>query len=233
MICIPQGSSSPTYMELYETLKKTGYIIGENLEELEISLRLKSEEEALETGRVIEESCDLFFTTGDQIDTVFMTRTKALFFFIGTSSPGRKIPLEMRATTTGFFWESTAAVFKKSLAMLPEEKRTKVGLIHYKGSKLANRVPVNKKICKKLGVQLEVQVYGEKKTIQKAMKEFKGLGVNAVILFPPALQKRDMPELVKWQYKLKIPVLAQLQNQIESHKLIVPDKLNISNFLKF
>ncbi len=213
---VPKGYTAPTYNKLFESLREKGFVPGENLMIVPIDLTsFKTEAGKKRIRHEIAEQCDIFFTTGANLQIIFEVEPKTPLLFRGTYSPQSSIPLTMKANTTGFYWESTTTMFKRTVQLLPTDQRKKLGITFYKGSSLVSRVSRYNESCKKLGIDLVVKSYQGKEDIERVMREFKNEGVTGITLLPAATRKGELAELIKWQNHLKLPLLGQVKSHIE------------------
>jgi len=231
-LCVPAGYTSPTYERLFAALGDKGLIIGDNLEIVPIMLDEFQTATVKETiRRKIAQNCDLFFTTGDHLKIILDLAIQSPLLFIGITGPEHQLPESIRASATGVYRSSLAAVFKQSLQMLPADRRQKLGLIYFQGSQITKLAPQYEELCKDLDTVLVAKDYASKEDIGRVMQEFKTEGVGGVLLFPPSLHPGELAEVITWQNRLKLPVIGQVRADIEQglvggpaldFKIIVP-----------
>jgi len=213
---VPEGHTTPLYERLFRTLENKGLIVGENLQIVPINLtdfQTKTGKEKIR--REIAEKCDLFFTTGDHLVIILAIKIQSPLLFVGMTGPEHTLPPTMQKNSTGFYRGSRVAILKQSIEMLPEGRRGKLGLIYFRGSSLKAQVPANQKIFKNLGIELVSKEYADKADIERVMQQFKDEGVKGLILYPPGVRKDELPELITWQNRLKLPVIGQTRDSIE------------------
>ncbi len=70
------------------------------------------------------------------------------------------------------------------------------------------------KIAKKHGIAIQSRTFSHANEIGTIMQELHGI-TDLILLYPQSIKKADIPEIVKWQNKLKFPVLAQKKAQIK------------------
>lgn len=214
-LCFPQGSLPLTYSLLVKSLPSKG------LTEKDLTIEaidLTSNQSDLRKSQIRKElflKCDLFFATGDSRDILFSLEPQTPVLFIGTANPDESLPPSMTQTATGFFWESTTTVLKRSSLLLPPDQRKTMGFLHIADSTINSRTPKYHAAAQKAGINLIVKSYGEQRDIGEAMKELKEQGANGLILFPPSIRQTDLPEVIKWQNILNLPVISQIQGHIE------------------
>ena len=215
-IGIPRGHQSPTFKKVINGLAKKNIFIDNNLTIVQINIEnIKTEEDKIKIRSEIASKCDLFFTFGSHFGLVKQLQVQTPVFFIATANTKSLIPKDMQDNTTGFYWESTATLFNRSLQILPPEMRNSLGLIYYKGSKLETQVPKYKKAGQEAGTNLVVKSYVGLENIYTTMKEFKDEGVQSVILFPPAFKKNELSALIAQQNLLKLPLIGQVREHVE------------------
>lgn len=213
-LCVPQEHSSPTYQKLFNSIRQKGLTTGNSIEIVLIALPFNLHEEDKNHYRqLIAEQCDLFFSTGDAVPTLFKLELQTPLLFISTIGPGTKIPESMKDTATGFYWGPTATIFKKSLRFLPENSNN-IAIIYFRGSKLINRTSAYENIARELGLTLTIGSYKDTNDISRLMKELKAKKIDGIFLFPPAIRNADLPELIKWQNSLKLPIIGQSEEHI-------------------
>jgi ABC-type uncharacterized transport system substrate-binding protein len=213
---VPAGHTTPLYEQLFVALEKKGFITGDNLEIVPIALDDFQTATGPETiRREIAQNCDLFFTTGDHLKIILDLAIQAPLLFAGITGPQHRLPEGMLANTTGVYRSSSVAVFTQSLQMLPTERRQKLGLIYFRGSRLDTLAPQYQELCKELDTVLVVKDYAGREDIGRVMREFKADGVGGVLLFPPSLHPGELAEVITWQNRLKLPVIGQVRSDIE------------------
>jgi len=213
---VPKGYNAPGYGQLFAALETRKFVIGYNLQIVPIDL----DDYRTEAGKArirsdIARECDLFFTTGDHLGIILDIQIQTPLLFVGIKGPMHELPPAMQANATGVYRGSTANLFSQSASMLPADQRHKLGLIYIRGSQLATLAPQYQALCKELGMDLVVKEYDGRGDIERAMKEFKAEGVHGLVLFPPAVRSEELPELITWQNRLKLPILGQEKEHIE------------------
>nr|MBF0221170.1 hypothetical protein [Desulfobulbaceae bacterium] len=211
---VPEEHNSPTYQKLFNSIRDKGLTRGHTLEIVPIALPANLQENEKEQLRQsIAQQCDLFFSTGDSVTTLFNLQIKTPLLFISTISPSTEIPASMKETTTGFYWGPTATIFKKSLRFLPQNSK-QIAIIYFRGSKLSTRTQTYEKIANDLDISLTIKSYADENDIARVMTELKAQGIDGIFLFPPAIRNSDLAELVKWQINLKLPIIGQSEEHI-------------------
>jgi ABC-type uncharacterized transport system substrate-binding protein len=234
---VPKGYTTPSYENVFNALGQKGLKVGDNLKIVPIDLndfQTKTGRERIR--RQIAQQCDLFFTTGDHLGIIIDLEIQSPLLFIAITGPQSKLPQSMQANATGVYRGSAAAIFKQSAHMLPEDQRRQLGLVYFQGSKLASLVHKYIEICEKLGIDLVVKEYDDREDIERVMRQFKAEGVGGIVLFPPAARKGELAELVKWQNRLKLPIIGQIKDQIEQGLLggpTVDEKNNITTIANY
>ncbi len=229
---VPAGYVTPTVDQLITFLRTSVLTQDETLTVVPVDLRDADTEPG--RGRIRREiaaKCDLFFATGNYLTTVFALGVTSPVLFIGTRNPEHEIPAAMRNSATGFYWGPTATVFKRAAALLPAERRKRLGLIFYRGSGLEDMQAAYEETARKLGMKLVAKEYDDSAEIGRVMRQFKQEGTQALLLFPPAIRKGEMKDLVRWQNELGLPVIAQVRQHVEEgamggpvidYKLLIP-----------
>jgi ABC-type uncharacterized transport system substrate-binding protein len=213
---VPKGYTAPSYENVFSALGQKDMKVGDNLEIVPIDLNdFQTETGRDKIRRQIAQQCDLFFTTGDHLGIIIDLEIQSPLLFIAITGPQSKLPPSMQANATGVYRGSAATVFMQSAWMLPEDQRKNLGLVYFRGSKLATLVPQYLEICEKLGIDLVVKEYDDGEDIERVMRKFKAEGVGGIVLFPPAVRKGELAELITWQNRLKLPIIGQTKDQIE------------------
>jgi ABC-type uncharacterized transport system substrate-binding protein len=214
---VPKGYHAPGYDQVFAALNAKKFVIGHNLEIVPIDLDdFRAEAGKARIRSEIAQRCDLFFTTGDHLAIIFNVQIQTPLLFVGIKGPNHELPAAMRENATGVYRGTTANLFLQSASMLPADQRHKLGMIYYRGSQLATLAPQYQVLCKELGMELVVKDYDGQEDIERVMREFKTEKVYGIILFPPAARPEELPELVRWQNQLKLPILGQVKEQIET-----------------
>lgn len=212
----PKTVNAPPYRWLIAGLRNKGFVVGENLEVVYINLdnyQTESDQEAIR--KEISEKCDLFFSGGAFLEILFTVKPSTPLLFLNLSGSNRETPATMQANTTGVRIGAESGIFRQAIEMLPADQRQKLGLIYFKGSKTELMAPGYIKTCSELGFELVPKEYADKENIGAVMRSFKKEGVKGLVLFPPAFRPEDMPELIKWQNKLKLPIISLIRSYIE------------------
>ncbi|MEW6220830.1 MAG: ABC transporter substrate binding protein [Thermodesulfobacteriota bacterium] len=213
---VPKGCTSPVYPLLFEALRTRGLAAGEVLVVVPIDLQGSETEPGQQRiRREIAQGCDLFFSTGDALSSLFAAGITTPLLFVTSSTLKTMLPAAMRPSATGIFRESTAALFQQMLDLLPADQRRKLGMLYFQGSPMASLAALYEEASREIGVGLEQRTYGRRDEIGQAMRELQERGVNAVVLFPPSLMSGDLPELIHWQHRLGLPVMGQVREEIE------------------
>ncbi len=207
---VPKDYIAPAYNKLFDALEQQDLVVGRNLEIIPIDLTgFESEEGKERIRQEIARECDLFFTTGTNLPIMAAVELQSPLLFISLSGPQYLLPSSMQENSTGFYRDTIEVLFQKTVQFLPEERRKKLGLIYFRGSTVDFFPPSYIETCKKLGVELIIKEYADTDDIERVMREFKELSVGAVALFPPAMREHEYPELIKWQKRLKLPIVGQ------------------------
>jgi ABC-type uncharacterized transport system substrate-binding protein len=236
-IGVPKGYSTPIYGKLFQALADKGLRTGENLQIVEIDLKeYQTEAEKALLRREIAKQCDLFFTTGNYLAVLKEIEIKTPLLFVGLKGPEHVIPVDMQTNATGVYKGSMATFFEQSIQFLPVNQRQKLGLIYSKDSNLGLLTPVYLETCKDLGIELVVKDYDTATDIKRVMRDFKKERVTGIILFPPAVPPAEIPELVRWQNELKLPIICQLRESIEKGLLgglVMDGRILIPNLAEY
>ena len=214
---IPEGSrEAAPYKRLIQSLDNKGFVVGENLHIVPISLTdLETQQGRVSTRTHIEKKTDLFFTTGDHLDIIFGLDIQTPLLFISTSNNTiDDIPNSMKDNTTGVYRGVVTSILEQSLRMLPVDQRKKLAVIYFNGSKVSMRLQKFISYFNQFGVELVTAEYQDANDIERVMRELHAKHVTAVLLFPPAARPNEIKEIVKWQNRLKIPVIGQLSRHI-------------------
>jgi len=213
---VPKGYTTPIYEKVFSLLEQEGLVAGENLTIVPIDLSdFRSESAKKKIRSEIAQKCDLFFTTGDHLAIILEVEIQSPLLFIAITGPQHKLPQSMLANATGFYRDSVASIFKQSIQILPAREKKKIGLIYFHGSKLEILTQEYIKTCEELGIELVAKDYAGKDDIERVMRNFKNEGVEGIVLFPPAIRKRELSELIYWQNQLHLPVIGQVKDYIE------------------
>ncbi|HIJ79974.1 MAG: hypothetical protein OEY01_15510 [Desulfobulbaceae bacterium] len=211
----PTDYSAPTYHTLLTALEKKNFKIGDNLKIVTIDLsRFQTEAEKENIRRNIAENCDLFFTTGDSLKVVYEIKVSSPLLFLSLAEPSTLLPASMQKNATGFYRGTRKDILQKSIQLLPEHLRKKIGMLSFHGAQITQLYPSYKKICAEMGSELSLKEYNGSNDISRVMREFKGEGVTGILIFPPAIKPGDLPELIKWQMRLKLPLIGQTRPHI-------------------
>ena len=211
----PQKQTAPVYQLLITALDGKGLTVGSNLEI--VTIDLSHHQTATEKDNIrhqIAEKCDLFFTPGDNLEVIYEVNISTPLLFLALTDQQHRLPLSMQKNTTGFYRGTRKDTLQKSINLLPKKMRRKIGMLSYHGAKINSLYPKYKKICAALGTELTLKTYSDTGNIGLVMREFKREGTSGVIIFPPAIRPGDLPTLIKWQKRLKIPLIGQTRPHI-------------------
>ena len=216
-IGVPKNYIAPPYQWFFKALARKNLVIGKNLEIVTIDLSDHQSKTGKEKIRQeIATKCDLFFSTGDDLDIIFQVEITSPLLFFAISDLNKKIPESMRRNTTGIYRETKAELFKQLMQILPEGQRKKIGLIYCQGGKLEKIRHQFTQISNKLEIELITKSFVDTSEIGQVMQEFHNEKATAIMLLPPALcTKEDLSELIVWQKKLKLPIIGQVKEQIK------------------
>lgn len=197
-------------------LEALGYVKGENLRFLEIDLsKAASEHEMLK--KRIESEADLFCCTGNRLNVLLQTvKPKVPVLFMGVKG-AHPIPEDMKPYATGIYRSlSIEKIFERMGQILPRSDR--LAFLFKRGSGLHNLAPKFTKMCKKIGIDLIEAPYDTPEDFDPLFGRLKNR-VDGVILFPPSVSKSALPKLIDAQFKHNLPVLAQVEEDIEAGAL--------------
>ncbi len=213
---VPAVHSAHPYKWLIDGLEKKGFVVGENLQIVPIDLTNYHDESGRDNiRREIANKCDLFFSGGADLEVIFKVKPVSPLLFLNIAGPEREIPSTMQANTTGVRLGSESGIFTQVMEMLPSNHQKKLGLISFKGSKISVMTPGFQKTCANLGIELVIKEYETKNGIASVMQDFKAEKVSALLLFPPAIHKSDLPELITWQNNFKLPIIGLIKEDVE------------------
>jgi len=213
---VPKDHRAPAYGKLFAALETRKFFIGHNLQIVPIDLSdFQSETGKARIRRDIARKCDLFFSTGDHLGIIIGVQIRTPLLFVSIKGPMHELPPTMQENATGVYRGTTANLFLQSARMLPTDQRQKLGLIYFRGSQLATLAPQYQDLCQELGMDLVVKEFNGRGDIEGVMREFKAEGVQGLVLFPPAARPEELSDLITWQNWLKLPILGQVNEQIE------------------
>ncbi|HIJ79975.1 MAG: hypothetical protein OEY01_15515, partial [Desulfobulbaceae bacterium] len=216
-IGVPKNHVAAPYKWFFNSLAGKNPAIAKDLTIVEIDLEGYRDSAGREKiRRDIAEKCDLFFSTGDDLNIIFEVGITSPLLFFSISDLTASIPESMRKNTTGIYRESKAELFKQLMQILPEDQRKRIGMIYCRGGKLEKLMFNFMQLSEKMGVELITKSFSDSSDIGRVMQEFKQEKATAVMLLPPALcSEQDLIEIIAWQKKLSLPVIGQIKEQIK------------------
>jgi ABC-type uncharacterized transport system substrate-binding protein len=202
---IPKNPVSKTFDLLINNLKRNGILEKNNIKVIKVDMKQKDKSKLKKEI----ESVDLFFITGSYFKLYFNTlkpNTKTVV--IGTKKI-TKIPKFYNDKLVGIY---RAADMENLLDL---SKGNKIGILAKSGSSFdKHRVKDIINSAKKNNVNMVYLSYKDKKDLEKIFKENKGK-LSFIQLWPPSINKKLLPYVIKLQFKYNIPVFSQRMSQVK------------------
>jgi ABC-type uncharacterized transport system substrate-binding protein len=214
VIGMPIGLPSPTKGSLINSLVKRGYVEGENLVIVKYDLKGSSDPQKQQKARELISTAGVIFAPGNILPSlIHLPGFETPVCFIATKETAAIIPSHLKNNYTGVIRASMNSIIEMSQQMMRGAKR--MGMLARADSNLHRLIGSYQKIADDYGITIEFRLFASEEEIGPAMQEMK-LTNDFILLFPPSITPADLAEVVKWQNRLRFPVLSQFKNHIEA-----------------
>jgi ABC-type uncharacterized transport system substrate-binding protein len=203
-ISLPSDTTAPTYEMVLKELQKR------NIKFQTKKINFKNYKENISKIKSDIEQSDVLFVTGGYLDitTKFIKPTIPIVF-LGVQN-AQKIDLE---NAKGVFRTTNIAkILEKSAEIVPSNSKP-MGILYKKDSSLSNLIPKFMQISKKNNLNVISLEYETLKDIESIFQQNR---VSSILLFPPSVNKKLIPNIVNMQNRYKIPVITQLKRDIKN-----------------
>ena len=215
VIGVPKNIPEPILKPLLNALTQRGYIEGRNLRLLEIDLGgdLSKERQKKISSQLARET-NLFFATGNVLPRlVRLPQLETPVCFIATKESAASIPEETRDLFTGVIRASEGSIISSAQKMIPGARH--LGIIARTNTNLKDLFKRYGKIADQAGLTAEFRLFSATAEIGPLMTAMKQQS-DFILIFPPAVTKEDIGEIVFWQKRLQLPVIGQVSRHIEA-----------------
>jgi ABC-type uncharacterized transport system substrate-binding protein len=215
VIGVAKNIPAPILRPLLKALAKRGYIEGRNLRLMAIDLGGDlNKERQKEISSQLAREANLFFATGNILPRLArLPQLTTPVCFIATKESAGAIPDKTRDLFTGVVRASESSIIRTAQKMIPAARH--LGLIARADSNLKDLFKRYEKVAARAGLTTEFHLFSTTAEIGPLMTGMKSR-IDFILLFPPAVTREDVSEIVFWQNRLQLPVLGQVSRHIEA-----------------
>jgi putative tryptophan/tyrosine transport system substrate-binding protein len=200
---------------LFKELSLKGYVEGKNLKITRIKFTdLKDSEEKQQILRQVDD-VDLIFATCNvlQLLSSLDNFNTPVCFLTAARDTSLILSPWLRKNSTGVTSSSIVSIFKISQQMMSGANRIAI----LSNSALNQEKQINHflKLVSHLDYHIDFRIYDSNDQIGRLMQEMKKNN-DFLLLFPAPLKDSELNEFVRWQNKLKFPVISQVRSHIKA-----------------
>ncbi len=192
-----------TQKDLFDILKEKlevfGYKDGENLKINRFYCDKMSE---------TLNNSDLIFMLGSCLKSIPDTIVKPMVFLSSSTRVDKN-----NKFTTGVYRQSVEEILADVKQFLDNKNR--VGILYNSGTNLKSVIDGFDTTFKSFNLNIVKKEYLTQEQLEDIVKEFKK-SVDVVLLFPPAIPKKDLPFLIELQNRYKLPIISQRKEEVEA-----------------
>lgn len=212
---VPVRYSSPVYEALIQSLNNHGYIVGENLELVQIDMQAARIPENRKAIRdTIMNKTDMMFITCDKLKEYFQLDVKIPTLFFGPKGMNYYPPEDIKPYLTGVWRGDMSDVLRQVDRMIPDGKYHSIGVPYIIDTNFEDILPYIEKSAVKVGVEIKTKGYRTEAELIELMKEFSKTA-KTVFFFPPAIKDDYFDSILSMQKSLKLPALGQMEKHVE------------------